>query len=169
MVIFLKKQKPSSTDDWSIQPEYREEIFDILEENLDKLINIRESSFWEDVSQATDAVIELRPVAVRIRNTTPYEFGKIPDVTIRSSCRGAKTELDKIKSGWGEVYLYCWKNIEDYILYDIKKLRQNDFFTSLDKEEISNDDGTGFITISLPELQRYSSVIKSTVGTKSLI
>lgn len=163
-----KKQNHLSKNNLPINNNHRSKIIDILEDNLNEIIDIRDATFYEDTKQATDMKIEIKgtDIAVRQREGN-YDFVDIynrtnrnPDVTIRSRANGHKTELDKIRNGYGDYYLYAWTKMKDWIFYDINKLRK---YNVLDKDnklqEIDNHDGTKFITLPIEKLYDINAII----------
>jgi len=167
-VTSSKKQSHSSKNNLPINNKYRPEIIKILEDNLSKIVNVRDATFKEDTKQATDMKIEIQgtDIAVRQRETNDYTFGNVcdgtsgnPDVTIRSKANGYTTEFDKIKKGYGDYYLYAWTKMKDWILYDIDKLRTNNLLNKSNLNEFDNQDGTKFIIISIIKLHYIDAII----------
>jgi hypothetical protein len=137
---------------WQWANTHMEEVLKILKANAMHFIDIRVSTPQEDMQLATDMVITITggEIALRIRRPNV----RFRDLTIRSLCRGYRTEIDKIKEGKARWYLYAWSNgsggFEDWMLVDINQLRKSDLLTR--KQTILNGDGTGFIAISKEEL-----------------
>jgi hypothetical protein len=111
----------------------------------------------EDMERNTDLLIfeynSLR-IALRVRDANI----KYRDVTIRSYNKGYKTEVDKIKEGFGDYMLYCWGSLDkdkvptisDYLLFDLDCFRKlNDYFYMDNKD---NKDGTKFNIYSTPKI-----------------
>ena len=137
------------------QSSFYPQIKSILLGNLGKIVNINIADPEQDMKQATDFVITMTggSVAVRIRRNGYYRFH---DFTIRSSKpNGYKTELQKIKEGYGDFYLYCWTvgdDIKKWILVNLDRLRKSGILEK-DRKEIPNIDGSSsFIAISIEEL-----------------
>ena len=113
----------------------------------------------EDMERNTDLLIyeynSLR-IALRVRDTSKCKWR---DVTIRSYNKGHKTEMDKIKEGFGDYMFYCWGSLDenkiptisDYLLFDLDCFRKynNYFLTESDKD---NYDGTKFNIYSTPKI-----------------
>lgn len=140
---------------------YLEAFKDILRRNSMNFLSLEVSDEYKDTQEATDMLIKIEggDVALRVRNPSC----KFRDFTIRSRSKyGGKTEIDKLKEGFGDWYLYGWGdgngNILEWILIDLNKLRQ---FRLLDKErqENWNHDGTKFIGIPIGELQMTGCLI----------
>jgi len=132
------------------------QIKDILKTCLGDIKTIRVASDTEDQKQATDLVIQLTKkrgtVACRMRRDKIY----FRDLTIRSrSCCGQKTELDKLREGFADWYLYGWtKNgkIAEWILVDLRKVRTKGLLNQPRFEQSNTDGKTKFISISIREL-----------------
>lgn len=114
---------------------------------------IEPASFKLDTEQATDLVIfrarDLR-IAARVRTPNyrkryPYEF------TIRSESHGNKTEMHKIKEGWGDLMFYGFasddlSDIPIWYLLDLDRFRADLLFCGdkLKTGHKPNGDGTEF-------------------------
>jgi hypothetical protein len=140
-------------DNWNFQAGYYSQIKEIIKENASKFIKIDVADYESDVKRATDFVVKVTggDVAVRIRRANQ----KYRDLTIRSYNNGHKTELQKIKDGYGQFYLYCWTNDNDeiceWILVDLESLRNSGILEN--RSEISNKDGrTKFIAVPIKDL-----------------
>ena len=104
-------------DAWKGQKQWSDyflpEIKQILSEHLTKIVRIDIAPFSEDVERNTDLIV-LRldgvRVACRIRKFVYFEqYGG--EFTIRNkTASGNKTELDKIREGWGDYLFYGWAN-----------------------------------------------------------
>lgn len=118
-----------------------------------QLAFVNDATFEEDTTQATDLILNTiqGKIAVRLRRSSCT----FRDLTIRAKRdTGIKTELEKIKEGWGRWYFYGWVSneniIKEYIFIDLNKLRET---TLLERTLIDNKDGTYFIAISKKELE----------------
>jgi hypothetical protein len=148
-------------ENFNWQKHYAYAFRDILHQNISHLLDIREATFVEDTGEATDFVIEVKggTVAARVRrDNCDYR-----ELTIRCYSSGAKTEIHKIREGFGRWYLYCWTDehgdIADWILIDLDIMRQSGILNKerLKKErpEIPNKDGkTKFYAFRLDELEK---------------
>jgi len=144
---------------WKFQEEFIPQIDDILQQYAYLWASSRLGTFKEDTKQATDwvATTEAASFAVRIRR---YGYIRYKDLTIRSYCRGYKTEIDKLKQGHGDFYLYAWTDSDQIIAYwliDLNKVREADLLNRATSR--SNGDGTAFITISEHELKSAGAII----------
>jgi hypothetical protein len=148
---------------------YQDIIFDNLNlifKSLNK--ELEQSNFKQDTEEATDYILSVNKICFAVRNRK-YEYKKkYEDITIRcESNKNKKTELDKIKEGYGDVYLYCWQteeenDIDSYVLVDLNKLRLSNIL-SVDRKILANrNDDAKFITISIDELDKINCLIKTT-------
>jgi hypothetical protein len=151
---------------------FKSKYQDIIFNNLNLILKslnkeLEQSNFKQDTEEATDYILSVNKICVAVRNRK-YEYKKYKDITIRCiSNKNNKTELDKIKEGYGDVYLYCWQteegnNIDSYVLVDLNKLRYSNIL-SVDREILANrNDNAKFITISIDELDKINCLIKNT-------
>jgi hypothetical protein len=114
----------------------------------------------EDIAQLR--ILDSGEIAVRIRRANV----RWRDLTIRSRIGHAKTEIHKIREGFGRYYLYCWTNesniISDWILVDLNQLRESGLLEN--RKEITNKDGyTAFINIPAIELAANGCLLASKV------
>lgn len=142
---------------------------DILERNSMNFLSMEVSSEAKDTQEATDMIIKIEggDVALRVREPSC----KFRDFTIRSRSRyGKKTEIHKLKEGFGDWYLYGWGDgfslVNEYVLIDLDKVR--DFgLLDVERQEIPNGDGTKFINIPLGELQMFGCVVSKQYNPKT--
>ena len=129
---------------WADQ--YLPEIERLVRQVAGHIVEIRLGTDAEDMTQATDYVVEVSSgaIACRIRRDTAYR-----DLTIRASRpTGARTELEKIREGWGRWYLYMWvsgSDVEEWMFVDLDKLRDSGLLDG--KERRRNPDGVTFLPI----------------------
>jgi hypothetical protein len=146
--------------DW--QKKYYKDIARILRMNAPKIIKIAIADDETDMKEATDFVVTLKGgrVAVRIRKDVG---GRYHDLTIRSRRRsGAKTELQKIKEGYADFYLYIWtgnENITDWWLVDVECLRSSGLLDAPRREIWNKDGGSAFIAFVANELEKAGALI----------
>lgn len=138
--------------DWTLG--YMPVVKRILKQHAGQFISFEIASDEADRKRATDMMVKIvgGSVAVRIRRPH-YTFR---DLTIRAArSNGVKTELDKIREGFADWYLYAWANgngtFEEYMLLDVHKLRASGL---LENRPLKwNRDGqTAFISIGKIEL-----------------
>jgi len=144
---------------WDWQLQHIEQIKSIIKSQAMHIIKVEVSSPEDDMKHATDLDVQILGgrVAVRIRRDIRYR-----DLTIRAVNNGKKTEIHKLREGYGDWYLYAWtteNRVSDWILVDISVMRLNNCFTET-RPIIMNKDGcTGFVTYSIGELQRFNAVV----------
>lgn len=123
----------------------------------------REATLKEDQEQGFDAVLSFPDVKIPIR-IRKNSYLRFMDFTVRSRSKfGMKTEIHKLKEGFGDFYFYAWsdeseKNISTYMILDLNVFRQ----TLIDKPtkiDVPNGDGTCFNVYSREELLK-NRVIK---------
>lgn len=113
----------------------------------------RESTLKEDREQGFDAVLSFPDVKIPIR-IRQNKYLQYMDLTIRSKSKyNLKTEIHKIKEGFGDFYFYAWSDetpmkkennkIVSYMILDLNVFRNTiiDRPTQTDKP---NGDGTCF-------------------------
>lgn len=113
--------------DWSWSDGYLPEVRRILAANALSIVRVHVASVEQDVKQATDMLLTVegrKSVAVRLRRAVyPYR-----DLTIRATrTSGVVTELEKIRDGSGDIYLYGWTvgyRIPEWMLIDLERVRQ---------------------------------------------
>lgn len=114
----------------------------------------------EDTKESFDLVYNSRiEISVRIRNN---EYLKYCDFTIRSRSKyGNLTEIDKIASGKGSIYLYAWKTkdnlaLQTWLLVDINRIRDELVNSGVQRY---NSDGTGFRAYNVIWLSSRNAII----------
>jgi hypothetical protein len=149
---------------WRMAKKYQVGIAKILKDNAFIFVKFRLANETEDMQEATDMVIEVEggTIALRLRET------RFRDFTIRAQTKyGGETEIHKLKKGYGDWYLYAWGDgkdkLEEWILIDLEKLRDSKL---LEKEyfTIPNNDGTGFVAISLDELDENNCIVQRKIN-----
>jgi hypothetical protein len=154
-------------DNWLFQEGYWPQVQDILRKCFYPFIRVEPSTVTQDTKEGFDAVVTLdsEQVALRIRRETI----SFRDLTIRSYKNGHKTELDKLREGFGRWYLYAWTEsgrITEWMLIDMNKVRATGLLEG--RVEKSNTDGqTRFVTVSLFELGENDCIIQYELSAKS--
>ncbi len=153
--------------------QYLDSFKDILERNSMHFLSMEISDEHKDTQEATDMVIKIEggDVALRVREPScSYR-----DLTIRSRSRwGHKTEIHKLKEGFGDWYLYGWgdgiSTVKEYVLVDLHRIRNFKLFDRSWPEK-SNGDGTQFISMPLGALEMCGCIISKQLksDTQSLI
>lgn len=147
---------------------YQERLLDrvkaILKSKAELFISFEVANDEQDKRQATDMVLTVKGgqrIAVRVRRP---EHRKWTDITIRCrSVSGMKTELDKLREGWGDWYVYAWEDqahqLSRWCIIDLDRVRAEKL---LDKPRAIrvNGDGTAFITIPLSELYIAGALVE---------
>lgn len=152
--------------DWAWSDGYLPEVRRILLQNAMYLFTVEVASFALDVKQATDMLLTVtgrKNIAVRLRRAS-YQWR---DLTIRASrASGVKTELDKIRSGYGDIYLYGWTlelQIQEWMLVDLNRLRKSGLLTRTWPFIGNTDNQTQFIAIPYRTLKDYGCILAATV------
>lgn len=142
----------------------------ILKDHARHLINIDLAPDNIDRTQATDMQVNVKGTSIALRVREPN--CKFRDFTIRSTVKsGNKTELDKLKEGYGDIYLYGWGDgqgkLLEYIILDINQLRRTGL---LDRtyQERPNGDGSKFIAIDLLELKLNDCILEYELTPKTI-
>jgi hypothetical protein len=126
------------------------------------------ASFEKDTQEATDLVLKLTggDVAVRVRRFKCAGSKKLSfDWSIRFQTRyGHKTEIDKLREGFGRWYFIGRSNEEetglfDYGLIDLNKCREVNIFNDELWQIYPNGDGTAGGYFPFMELYRYNVVL----------
>lgn len=154
--------------DWAWSDGYLPEVRRILLQNAAYLFNVEVASFALDVKQATDMLLTVtgrKHIAVRLRRSTYFQR----DLTIRASrSSGVKTELDKIRSGYGDIYLYGWTldmQIQEWMLVDLHRLRKSGLLETRWPFIGNTDHTTSFIAIPYRTLHERGCVLSANVRT----
>jgi hypothetical protein len=136
----------------------------VLADNAMKMVKIDVADHEQDMKQATDFIVHIKggTVAVRIRRDVASNYR---DLTIRSKRpNGVETELQKIKKGFADFYLYIWtskESIIDWWLVDVNKMRVAGMF-DVPRHEIWNKDGSSaFIAFAPFELKKVGALLST--------
>lgn len=138
---------------------YLPQIEVAVREVAGQIIEIREGTEDEDQKEATDYVVHVASgtIACRVRRNCRYR-----DLTLRASRpSGVRTELAKIKDGWGRWYLYMWADedsIEDWIFVDMDGLRDSGLLNGERRQR--NPDGVTFLPLPVPELDAAGCLVR---------
>lgn len=164
------------TNSFDYEKSLRNRVTEILRRHVAEIVEFKEADEEQDTKQATDFVVvaKAKSIAVRVRrptSTSNASRGKVyRDLTIRTRSAGkGETEIDKLRKGWGDMYLYCWENqsgqLQEYMIVDIHKLRAAGLLDPKEIREIPNGDGTYFYPINLERLRKAGCIILDTVTT----
>ena len=158
--------RPDVAEDWRWADQYIPFVKATLKKYAMHIVDFEVAPIDKDMTEGTDMVVRVSggDVAVRIRR----DDCRFRDLTIRAWRKsGAKTEIDKIRAGHIDFYLYCWTDkedglIRDYILVDINIARDSGLFD--DGSLILNPDKrTGFYPYSIQRLEEVGALIASTL------
>ncbi len=150
----------------------RNQVIAILNRHAADVVRFELATNEQDTKQATDFVVTttIGCIAVRVRRYKSTG-NKYRDLTVRSRAMfGGKTEIDKLREGWGDLYLYCWEDekqtLNEYMLLDIGAIRSAHLL-EVNRKEIENVvDGTCFVFIPFDELYINGCVRLHTVNGK---
>lgn len=144
------------------------EVQAILKRHAMSFVKFEIADSEQDTQQATDLVIKVSGGAVGVRVRTFSSTGnRYRDLTIRTRSRyGQRTEIDKLRDGWGDFYFYGWDNaqghIDEYMLLDLAILRSAGLLNP-PWDEKSNGDGTKFLSIKAEKLHQHGCVLVHTI------
>lgn len=162
-------------DSFAFEKQMQGQVIEILRRHAADVVKFSIATNEQDTKQATDFVVEttIGRIAVRVRQYKSTST-KYRDLTIRTRAKyGSKTEIDKLREGWGDLYLYCWQGTDDkiaeYMLVDISAMRKAgmldaSYFAGL--SEIPNGDGTWFTPIPFDALYDAGCVKVHTINGK---
>jgi hypothetical protein len=147
-------------DDFKWQSKYINDVKAILKSQAMKIVNVEVATPEEDMKHATDFKIKITAgdVAVRIRR----DNCRYRDLTIRAYNKGYKTEIHKLREGYGDWYLYAWtsgNSISEWMLIDLNVMRNNDCFSEDRPIRMNKDGNTGFISYPLSELKDIKAIV----------
>lgn len=133
-----------------------------------KVFELKKASPEEDSYAGFDFVFQMGSFTVPVRIRRPD--CRYRDFTVRSRSRnGGKTEIHKLREGMGDLYFYAWsedfmgvEKMAEFALIDLNSVRAAGLLTAENVahlREISNGDGTSFISFSLKELAAAQALI----------
>lgn len=157
--------------DWNWSDGFLPDIQKILIQNAFYVFEVKGASAQQDLKQATDLLLTVsgkKSVAVRIRR----DNCRYRDLTIRARrTSGAKTELEKIKEGNGDLYLYGWalgtNSVREWMLVDLHKLRASGLLEHNWSLKKNTDNTTQFIAIPYSPLSECGCILAANVRTNS--
>lgn len=151
------------------------QVIDIVQRHAMKIVRVEYASSEQDTKQATDLAITIKggAVGVRVRRHASTSSGRVfRDFTIRcESFYGFATEIDKLRAGWGDFYLYAWESADgllpEYMFLDLHKVRATGLLDPCQwwfKSLIPNyGDPTKFCAIPLQRLLEEQCVMVHTI------
>lgn len=143
-------------------------IESVVRKIANRIITFTIAPEQDDTKEATDYLITVDKgtIACRIRRPNcKYLLTHDKDFTLRAwRSKDMKTELAKIKEGFGQWYIYAWAkdrdSFEDWLLLDLNALRESPLLKS-NRALIYNTDGTtAFVAFSLNELYLWNVIIE---------
>lgn len=154
------------TNDWRWSDRYWPSVQQILQANTVHLFSFNVATPEQDMKQATDMIVTVsgqKAIAVRLRRDS-YTYR---DLTLRAArTSGATTELEKIRAGWGDFYLYGWTQgavINEWMLVDLHKLRRCGLLNRPWSVIRNKDQATSFIAIPYMLLNSMNCVVNAQV------
>ena len=153
--------------DFAWQTKFYPSIKKILRDNAAKIIDIAVANAEDDMKRATDFVASVkgRTIAVRIRRNVANSYR---DLTIRSQRpNGQETELQKIRNGFADFYLYIWTaddQILDWWLVDVGKMRDAGLFEKQRAERWNFDRSSAFVWFDKQEIQKAGALVAESVS-----
>lgn len=125
--------------------------------------NFREATKDEDTQQGFDAVFSFPDVKIPVRVRT-YSAVKYLDFTVRSLMTSGDTEIDKLKKGFGDYYLYAWEtqnglSIGRYMILNLNQFRKTDVINYPARKDVDNGDGTKFNVYCIDKLLKNNVVV----------
>lgn len=137
-----------------------------------KIWDIVQATARQDMREATDYVAQSTAggVAARIRywESTTRDF-YVRDFTIRGRARnGGRTEIDKLRDGLVDWYLYGWRNEhnvpDEYIVIDLGVVLKAGLYDRCNEQrfKLNKDNVTGFHWLTIAELESVGALVANT-------
>ncbi len=117
----------------------------------------------QDMEEGFDSIFSFPDVKIPIR-IRDYKYLNYRDITIRSrSYYGMRTEIDKLREGFGDYYFYGWETKESngiycYAIFSIKNFVESGLIDEPDSQR-QNYDGTEFYCYSLDKMIKKNVII----------
>lgn len=149
--------------DLEFSDSHLDQIEEILRQCASEMLNVNQATIEQDLKKATDLIVTTQgAVAVRVRR--PNVRHRYRELTIRAfRTSGTKTELEKIKEGYADFYLYCWTDtndrIADWILVDLNHLRATDLLYLEGHEKWNRDHRTSFYWLEDWRLRNHGCIV----------
>ncbi len=153
---------------WDYSQKHIDSMIEILKENAMHIVKIVIADAEKDTKQSTDLIVKVEGGDVAVRTRTKNI--KFRDFTIRAkSYYGFKTELDKLREGFAQWYLYAWELDKGYewVLIDMDRVRDSGLL-DCDYPVKMNRDGTGFINIRLSHLQLHDCIVSKKLLSQTM-
>lgn len=155
--------------DWQWSDLYLREVRRVLMLNARFFVDFQVADYERDVKYATDITVNVdSEIAIAVRLRRPlYNFR---DLTIRAErTSGAQTELEKLRAGYGDFYLYGWvqgQYIHEWMLVDLHRLRSTLLFYKDWPIRRNTDHQTAFIAIPYHDLRQAGCVLAAEIQTR---
>ena len=145
---------------WDYSESKIDQVREILRKNSMHIVSVSVATPNQDMKQSTDLVISIESGSIAVRIRRPGQ--RFRDLTIRSYANGSKTEIDKLRKGFGDWYLYAWENkygeLAEWMLVDINKMRKSGLLDKERKTTMNPDRRTGFIAYAIKELDGVGAI-----------
>lgn len=129
-----------------------------------QVFSMKKARAEDDMKNGFDFVFTMGNFTVPVRIRKPD--CRYRDFTVRSKTRFVvETEYHKLKAGAGDVYFYGWtqwmngiESINQWWLINLNAFRKSGLLDT-ERREVSNGDGTCFISFKFHELQQAECII----------
>ena len=168
----------SFKENWEFQLQYKAQVKAILVQLALKhpyiffnVAAVEDATIEQDTKEATDMVVKIEGMAAiqcRTRDLETMAKSHVEnkrDLTIRSHIQAQRTELEKMREGHGDYFIYAWvvdsaKTIAEWIFVDLGKMRQTGVLDNPTGRNIPNKDGrTWFHAYSMKRLMENDCII----------
>lgn len=144
---------------------YRDQITSTLSRDLSsKVVAVIDVAVDEGVNYSTDRIFEMEGGKKVITRLRKIEYMKYLEWTIVASRpSGVKTELSKLRDGFGDFYFYGYVNDTDvvkYFLFDLNLVRKKGILEWNFKERTNRKDGSSFVVVPFNMLQKCGALIR---------
>lgn len=142
----------------------------IIHDNIGIIASVKASGHQADKATCTDFVVSTssgNTIAARVRRPGVM----FRDFTLRAKSGSARTELEKIRDGYGDWFLYAWSaesgEIADWLLVDLNRLRLSGLLNQPRQIKDNTDGQTGFVTYTRSELRAADCIAKQMFELRS--
>jgi hypothetical protein len=158
----------SFESNWYFAEKHMNAIRDILQKNACYIVRVDVATPDEDMKQSTDLKVTVKAgaVAVRVRRKDK----RFRDVTIRAYKNGNKTEIHKLRDGYGDWYLYAWElesGALEWVLLDIGKMRNAGLFGEKRPIIMNKDGQSGFVAYSIDEIKKAGALVNECLSVSA--
>lgn len=135
---------------------YLDSVRKIILRNIHLFGDVVKATPKQDMEEGFDLVLSFVDTKIALRLRQEKYYSRYRQVTIRSRSRyGGRTEIDKIRDGLGDYYLFGWEDgsqITRYCIFDIRKFT-NLYIENPSGINIPNRDGTCFNAYNLKDIR----------------